>query len=145
MHPGRSPRLALFSYEACGVHGSRYRFARVQTVARFRKRRPVFQEPAVLIFLSFEQAEQHFLDIAEPVAWRCFWSLASNDASRISMVMVGSLGLRVRERVVVSINKIPRGMGRESYASQRSEKWASAIHEMTLFPSLEFSSEECGC
>lgn len=33
-----------------------------------------------------------------PVAWSCFWSLASKDASRISMVVVGLLGLRVREK-----------------------------------------------
>jgi hypothetical protein len=38
------------------------------------------------------------------VAWSCFRILASNDASRISMVMVGSLGLRVRERQSHSLN-----------------------------------------
>jgi hypothetical protein len=31
--------------------------------------------------------------LLEPVAWSCFWSLASKDASRISMVMVGSRGM----------------------------------------------------
>lgn len=30
--------------------------------------------------------------LLEPVAWSCFRILASKDASRISMVMVGSLG-----------------------------------------------------
>jgi hypothetical protein len=30
--------------------------------------------------------------LLEPVAWSCFLILASNDASRISMVMVGSFG-----------------------------------------------------
>jgi hypothetical protein len=28
------------------------------------------------------------------VAWSCFWILASKDASRISMVMVGGLGFK---------------------------------------------------
>jgi hypothetical protein len=33
------------------------------------------------------------------VAWSCFRILASEDASRISMVIVDSSGLRVRESV----------------------------------------------
>ena len=37
--------------------------------------------------------------LLEPVAWSCFRILASKDASRISMVMASSLGLRVREGV----------------------------------------------
>src|SRR5271166_3500851 len=37
--------------------------------------------------------------LLEPVVWSCFRILASKDASRISMVMARSLGLRVRERV----------------------------------------------
>src|SRR5712691_13351358 len=32
--------------------------------------------------------------LLEPVAWSCFWSLASKDASRISLVMAGSLGFK---------------------------------------------------
>jgi hypothetical protein len=37
--------------------------------------------------------------LLEPVAWSCFWILASKDASRISMVMVRFLRFGVRERV----------------------------------------------
>jgi len=36
------------------------------------------------------RAEQHILDALEPVAWNCFWILASKDASRISTVMLGA-------------------------------------------------------
>ena len=52
---------------------------------------PVLRKPAVLFLLSFQQADQHFLDAREPVAWSCFLILASRAASRISIFIAGSL------------------------------------------------------
>jgi hypothetical protein len=65
--------------------------------------------------------------LLEPVAWSCFWILASKDASRISMVMVGSLGLRVRERVGW-INKIPGGMGPWNPTSRKVREAWGCLH-----------------
>ena len=58
--------------------------------------------------------------LLEPVAWSCFRILASKDASRISMVMIGSPGLRVRERVRVNQQKPQRDGTVESHVSQRT-------------------------
>jgi hypothetical protein len=60
---------------------------------------PVLQEPSILFFLGFEQAEQDLFDAAGAGCLDCFWILAYRAASRISMFMDGSFGLRVRERV----------------------------------------------
>jgi hypothetical protein len=60
--------------------------------------------------------------LLEPVAWNCFRILAFNDASRISMVIVGSLALRVKS----GVNRIARGMGPWNPISRkRSEKWGT--------------------
>ena len=53
----------------------------------------VLGKPAILLLLSFEQAELHLSTFAEPVAWRCFLIQASRAASWTSMFITGSLCL----------------------------------------------------
>jgi hypothetical protein len=56
----------------------------------FLCRKLYFPAPAVLFFLRVQQAEQHFLDAAGAGGLELLSDSGLQDASRISMVMVGS-------------------------------------------------------
>src|SRR5882724_9838609 len=85
--------------------------------------------------------------LLEPVAWSCFWILASNDGSRISMVMTSSLGQGYGKERGESI-KSPEGLGRgipllakrqgtrEMGTRRDNCRWRAPVRELPLAAQL---------